>query len=561
MSTRHATLSVLTPEAARPLPPAAMLRRCALLGAPACLFDASGSLVDADGAPGSLMAWLRSGPIQERLRGTLASSGVPRPGVASAESRRDPIVAAAAPVLTTIFPGCVVTVIAHHVGATPAGFTTALLLSPEAMTDAVFLEGCAAAELDPGVVARQALPLARFGGAAADLAGRALAAAGADLETIEDQRTALEGFTSQLTDSYDTMDLLYSVGRSMREPSRPEHFLSFVCERLLATMSFRWVAVRFGSEAWIASGLRGQLVFDGDLPAGESIVGEAALSQMSGTAFPQVVEEVPHLSTREARQVLVQPLFCKGKPAGVLAAGGKHGEDPDISSYDIQLIEAAAGYINAFSENVALYEDQHNLFMGTLQALTAAIDAKDRYTCGHSERVAHLARALALRTGMDKAQAERVHIAGLVHDVGKIGVPEAVLCKAGKLTPTEFDAIKRHPAIGHTILRDIALLADVLPGVLHHHERIDGRGYPHGLAGTNIPYIARLLSVADTFDAMSSTRSYRAAMPRERVLAEIEACAGTQLDPDLARAFLTMDLSEYDALVARHAALHMAVSA
>src|SRR5262249_25179437 len=159
----------------------------------------------------------------------------------------------------------------------------------------------------------------------------------------------------------------------------------------------------------------------------------------------------------------------------------KQGDDPQVSSYDIQLLEAAAGFIGAFLDNAALYTEQRAMFMGTLEALTASIDAKDRYTCGHSQRVAHLAQQLPPASGLSADQAERVRIAGLVHDVGKIGVPEAVLGKAGKLTDAEFDAIKMHPEIGHRILKDIPRLDDILPGVLHHHERYDGRGYPHGL--------------------------------------------------------------------------------
>lgn len=545
MPSKHATLTVVTPDQARPLPPPSMLDRCALMGAPACQFDAQGTFIAEGPAPEMVKAWLASPPIRSRLHAA----------VMGARDR------AAGPVLTTMFRGCAVTVISHRVGTMPAGFTAAVLLSSDAFTHTGFIEGCRAAGIDHAAVAHQARTLARFDGTAADLTARALAAAGADLETIEDQKAALTGFTVQLTDSYDTMDLLYSVGRSMREPYKPEHFVSVVCQRLFATMSFRWVAIRLGEEPWIASGLRGQVVFAGELPCSQEMLRSATNTLMGAGPFPQVLEEVPNLSTREARQVLSQAIMCKGKPVGVLVVGGKHGADPDVSSYDIQLIEASAGYINAFADNVALYEDQRNLFMGTVQALTAAIDAKDRYTFGHSERVAHLASALALHTGIGRVEAERVRIAGLVHDVGKIGVPEAVLTKSGSLTKDEYEAIKKHPEIGHTILRDIKLLDDVLPGVLHHHERYDGKGYPHGLSGEEIPHIARLLAVADTFDAMSSTRSYRAAMPRERVRAEIASCAGTQFDPVLARAFLTMDLTEYDRLVTRHAALHLALAA
>jgi hypothetical protein len=525
-----------------------MLDRCALLGAPACLFDAQGNPAGPAHGPGPLLPWINSQPIMARLHAAVMGA-------------RNRSALGPGHVQTSIFRGCVVSVVPHSVGTMSGGYTAAVLLAPEAFGEQGFAEGCHAAGLDPAAVARQALPFARFGGAAAELAGRMLTAAGADLSQIDDQRIALDGFTNQLTDAYDTMDLLYSVGRSIREPYLPEQFLGFVCERLFATMSFRWVALRLADEPWLVSTLRSQFFSAGDLPTSGDQLRKVVLPFITPVALPQVLEDVPPLSTSEARQVLCQPVLCKGRPAGVLLAGGKHGADPDVSSYDIQLIEAAAAYINTFADNVTLYEDQQNLFMGTVQALTAAIDAKDRYTFGHSERVAHLARTLALHTGMGKVEAERVRIAGLVHDVGKIGVPEAILLKQGKLTASEYDAIKRHPEIGHTILRDISLLADVLPGVLHHHERYDGKGYPHGLAGEAIPYIARLLAVADTFDAMSSTRSYRAAMPREHVLKEVETCAGTQFDPALARAFLQMDLTEYDRMVARHAALHMALAA
>ena len=144
---------------------------------------------------------------------------------------------------------------------------------------------------------------------------------------------------------------------------------------------------------------------------------------------------------------------------------------------------------------------------------------------------------------------ERYRIAGLIHDVGKIGVPEAVLCKAGKLTEDEFRLIQRHPTIGVTILQDVPALTDLMAGVLHHHERFDGRGYPRGLKGNDIPLIARSLALADTFDAMSSNRSYRAALPRDQVLAEINRNAGVQFDPALAAVFVGLDFTTFDAML------------
>jgi putative nucleotidyltransferase with HDIG domain len=178
--------------------------------------------------------------------------------------------------------------------------------------------------------------------------------------------------------------------------------------------------------------------------------------------------------------------------------------------------------------------------MGLLHSLTSAVDAKDAYTCGHSERVAALSKMLAQQFGLDDAQVERIYMAGILHDVGKIGVPEAVLKKPGKLTVEEFEQMKKHPAIGAKILQDVKQIQDIIPGVLHHHERFDGRGYPYGLSGHNIPLMGRIICLADCFDAMTSTRTYRKAMPLEVTLADIRRCSGTQFDPALTEAFLSI---------------------
>src|SRR6185503_20535017 len=123
---------------------------------------------------------------------------------------------------------------------------------------------------------------------------------------------------------------------------------------------------------------------------------------------------------------------------------------------------------------------------------------------------------------------DRIYMAAILHDVGKIGVPEAVLQKTGKLSPEEFEQIKKHPEMGARILGDIKQLQDIIPGVLHHHERYDGKGYPHGLSGEGIPLLGRIICVADCFDAMTSSRTYRKAMPLEVALPEMRRCAGTQ---------------------------------
>jgi len=199
-----------------------------------------------------------------------------------------------------------------------------------------------------------------------------------------------------------------------------------------------------------------------------------------------------------------------------------------------------------------LYEDVRGLMMGLLHSLTSAVDAKDTYTCGHSERVALLSRCLAQQIPLDDHAVDRVYMAGLLHDVGKIGVPEAVLQKAGRLTPEEFEEIKKHPAIGARILRDIRQIEDIIPGVLYHHERYDGKGYPSGLAGEDIPLMGRIICLADCFDAMTSSRTYRKALPLEVAMTEIQRCSGTQFDPALADAFLRIGAEQFREVLAHH---------
>ena len=180
------------------------------------------------------------------------------------------------------------------------------------------------------------------------------------------------------------------------------------------------------------------------------------------------------------------------------------------------------------------------LFVQTVTALSEAVDAKDRYTSGHSKRVAEYARMLAVKMGKSKEEQEKIYQAGLLHDVGKIRVPEEIINKPGKLTDEEFNVIKIHPVTGYHILHGISDNDYIAVAAKYHHERYDGKGYPNGLAGEKIPEVARILGVADSYDAMASDRSYRKALPQEIVRAEIEKGMGTQFDPVIAELMLQM---------------------
>lgn len=180
------------------------------------------------------------------------------------------------------------------------------------------------------------------------------------------------------------------------------------------------------------------------------------------------------------------------------------------------------------------------LFIQTIAALSEAVDAKDRYTSGHSKRVAEYARMIAGRMGKSKEEQDEIYRAGLLHDVGKIRIPIDIINKPGRLTDEEFNIIKIHPVTGYHILRGISGGTQIAVAAKHHHERYDGKGYPNGLSGEKIPEYARILGVADAYDAMTSNRSYRKALPQEVVYEEIEKGKGTQFDPDVADVMLQM---------------------
>jgi HD-GYP domain-containing protein (c-di-GMP phosphodiesterase class II) len=173
-----------------------------------------------------------------------------------------------------------------------------------------------------------------------------------------------------------------------------------------------------------------------------------------------------------------------------------------------------------------------------LLALSEAIEARDPYTRGHSARVARMAHAVGVRLGCEEAQLALLRLGGALHDVGKLVVSEAVLSKPGPLTAEELAEVRGHPEAGARMVALDRSLRPVLPGVLYHHERWDGLGYPTGRAGSEIPFEARILAVADCFDAMTSNRPYRTARPPEEAIEEVDRCAGTQFDPDVAVVFL-----------------------
>jgi HD-GYP domain-containing protein (c-di-GMP phosphodiesterase class II) len=372
-----------------------------------------------------------------------------------------------------------------------------------------------------------------------------------DTAELERHGSELRTMSRQLGESYEELSLLYTMSSSLSVNSAPPQVLADACAELQQVVGLRWMALLLLDDDGRLNQLSGRMFVAGQADSDETFlrrIGRSLATRCGDDTEPRIIEDVASFGvpalTKLARNVLVVFLGREGKPLGVMFGGDKlNGER--ISSVDSKLCDSLASSLAIFLENAMLYEDVQAMFMGTLHALTASIDAKDSYTRGHSERVALLSRMLAQAAGLDEPAVERVYIAGLVHDVGKIGVPESVLCKPGKLTPQEYDLIKQHPEIGARILEDIRQMADLIPGVLYHHERWDGNGYPHRLAGEEIPMFGRLICLADSFDAMSSNRTYRGAMPLDRVIREVRDHAGAQFDPRLAQLFLQLDFSQF----------------
>lgn len=245
-----------------------------------------------------------------------------------------------------------------------------------------------------------------------------------------------------------------------------------------------------------------------------------------------------YLGSTGIRSIAIVPINLRQNMACIIAAGKKIAGS--FSKKELNLIETLSNRSALAIENALLFSRLEGSYLETVESLVKAIEAKDEYTSGHSEHVAALARATSIAMGMTKEDAERIYMAGLLHDVGKIGIPSSILYKSAKLSDEDYEQIKLHPTKGYEILEPISGLEDIAMIVLQHHERYDGTGYPSGLRGNDILLEARILAVADAYQAMISDRPYRKRLPVKEAKLEISRGIGTQFDPDVARVFLSI---------------------
>lgn len=292
----------------------------------------------------------------------------------------------------------------------------------------------------------------------------------------------------------------------------------------------------------IARGSRGKEAKEIRVPMGKGIVGWTAqhgepLLVADVSKDPRWFKGVDKKSKFITRSIMAVPLISKGKVIGVAEVLNKRG-NRKFNKTDLGLFESLGHQIAIAIENALLYKELDELFLSSIRAIVEAVDAKDTYTRGHSGRVVKYSLIIGEALNFDKERLKRLEVSAILHDVGKIGIPDRILGKPGKLTSDEYNYMKRHPELGSSIIEPIAELKELIPNILHHHERYDGNGYPKMLRGKEIPLFARIICVADSFDAMTTDRPYRKRKSIKIAMRELIDNSGTQFDTELVSVFI-----------------------
>lgn len=236
------------------------------------------------------------------------------------------------------------------------------------------------------------------------------------------------------------------------------------------------------------------------------------------------------------KNMICLPVMSKDKLLGVLQAINK--KEGLFTEYDLELLLALSSQIAVSIENAKLYEELKETLYAIILSLADTIEKRDPYTGGHTQRVMEYSLLIGQAMNLSKEEMEKLRLAAVLHDIGKIGIRDAILLKESKLTDEEYRIIQNHTIYGAEILQHIKQLKDIIPGVLYHHEKYDGTGYPKGLKGEEIPLIAQIIAVADTYDAMTTDRPYRKGLSKEVALAELQKWSGRQFSPTVVEAFV-----------------------
>jgi HD-GYP domain-containing protein (c-di-GMP phosphodiesterase class II) len=374
-----------------------------------------------------------------------------------------------------------------------------------------------------------------------------------EFETSFRHAGQIDKLTNELSQMYEQIVLLYNLSTHMKVTQSNAEFLQYACDQVYGLINAEGLAVFLekkidGQKRLVLTAGCGYISIDATL----ADIVQVHLTESLAAGKEAFLDGGVHGPFQyswpaNVKNVLAVPLQGGETMIGIMIVTNPLAKT-DFDSTDVKLLNSVANECAVFIENGRLFSDLKGLFIGALKSLTGSIDAKDPYTRGHSERVAFISRWIAEHLAQVRDvpanMIHQVYLAGLLHDIGKIGVAEAVLRKRGKLDDQEREIIAAHPRVGSAILAEIPQMQAIIPGVLHHHERYDGKGYPLGLAGESISLLGRIVALADSFDAMTSKRVYRDALGFKNAQSEIRKGIGMQFDPQIAQVFLDSDIDK-----------------
>lgn len=348
----------------------------------------------------------------------------------------------------------------------------------------------------------------------------------------------IDQLSHEIDQTYEEISLLHALTQNLQISSSPIELARLCLQRMRglvkASGNVIWLEDRLGERHFLAEG---RLPFD---EAGA----ERLLKRFQNHRWPQPLVRNNILGTLLGTDfpgldnLIIVPI-TEGEHRSGWILNCNHTQGLEFGTVEASLVNSIATILGTHLRNIDLYHQHEELLVGFVRSMVSALDAKDEYTRGHSERVALVARRLGQEFGLSDDGLQDIYLSGLLHDLGKIGLEDGILQKPGKLTDEEFAEVQRHPARGDEILKELVNLRDILPGVRNHHEKWSGGGYPDGLIGEEIPFIARVLAVADSFDAMASSRPYREGMPIGKIEGILRDGSGSQWDPAVIDAYFT----------------------
>lgn len=368
----------------------------------------------------------------------------------------------------------------------------------------------------------------------------------------------LSGFAEETdTKSYNALKILYKTDRAFRDiedlKQLMENLIDLVMESMPASRGYIFLLQRdTGNLVPYVRRPRQTTERDAELVVSQTIL-QTAVRQKSSIISSDALVDERFIHSRSVAQLKVRsamcaPLMNRGKVLGIIYLDSTS-EAGLFSREDLTLFSAVALKAGIAIDNARLYDDLRGLFYNTIETLVRTIQAKDQYTAGHSTRVSRLALLIADKLKLTTKEKHQLYLASMLHDIGKIGVPDELLNRPGKLSDEEMDRVRNHVQLGASMIEMLGEMHPIVPLIRHHHEAFDGSGYPDGLKGEEIPLTSRIIAVADMYDAITSDRPYRGRRTNDDAVAEIKRSIGTKLDPRVGQAFLQVlkEISPVDA--------------